>query len=93
MTPYTMGFMGVGHIGTQVARAATSVVRAGETINIPANAPHQLHNRSAQPARLLCICAPSGQEEFFLARIEALAPLYRRELLPPSGKDASSSWA
>ena len=48
-------------------RGATSVVRAGETVNIPANAPHQFTNRTDQPVRLLCICAPSGQEEFFTA--------------------------
>src|SRR5450631_487118 len=29
-------------------RGAKSVVKAGETINIPANAPHQFHNASAQ---------------------------------------------
>jgi len=40
-------------------------VRAGETLSIPANAPHSFTNASTQPARLLCICAPSGQEEFF----------------------------
>jgi len=30
-------------------RGATSVVRAGETVNIPANAPHQFTNRTDQP--------------------------------------------
>ena len=40
-------------------------VRAGETIHIPANAPHQFHNASSQPVRMLCICSPAGQEEFF----------------------------
>jgi quercetin dioxygenase-like cupin family protein len=48
-------------------RGEKSVVRAGETVHIPANAPHQFHNSSEHPVRLLCICAPSGQEEFFLA--------------------------
>ncbi len=48
-------------------RGTTSVVRAGETANIPANAPHAFRNTSERPARLLCICAPSGQEAFFLA--------------------------
>jgi quercetin dioxygenase-like cupin family protein len=48
-------------------RGAKSVVRAGETANIPANAPHQFRNSSARPARLLCLCAPAGQEEFFMA--------------------------
>jgi quercetin dioxygenase-like cupin family protein len=46
-------------------RCEKSVVRAGETIHIPANAPHSFTNASSQPARLLCICAPAGQEEFF----------------------------
>ena len=41
------------------------MVRAGETIHIPANAPHQFHNASSKPVRMLCICSPAGQEEFF----------------------------
>ncbi len=47
-------------------RGTTSTARAGETINIPANAPHAFRNASAQPARLLCMCSPPGQERFFL---------------------------
>src|SRR5580658_446491 len=39
-----------------VFRDAKSVVRAGETIHIPANAPHQFQNKSERAARLLCIC-------------------------------------
>ncbi len=46
-------------------RGQKSVVRAGETLGIPANAPHSFTNISQEPARLLCICAPAGQEEFF----------------------------
>ncbi len=46
-------------------RGAKSVVRAGQTVHIPANAPHQFHNVSDEAARMLCICAPAGQEEFF----------------------------
>ena len=46
-------------------RGKKSVVRAGETINIPANAPHSFRNASQDLVRLLCICAPAGQEEFF----------------------------
>ena len=46
-------------------RGAKSIVRAGQTVHIPANAPHQFHNASDRPARLLCICSPAGQEEFF----------------------------
>jgi quercetin dioxygenase-like cupin family protein len=46
-------------------RGQKTTVKAGETISIPANAPHQFHNISDKPARLLCICSPAGQEEFF----------------------------
>lgn len=40
-------------------------VQAGDTINIPANAPHQFHNASNKPTRMLCICSPAGQDNFF----------------------------
>ena len=46
-------------------RGVKSMARAGQTLHIPANAPHQFHNASGQNARLLCICSPAGQEEFF----------------------------
>ena len=46
-------------------RGTKSIVKTGETINIPANAPHQFHNSSDNAVRLLCICSPAGQEEFF----------------------------
>ena len=46
-------------------RGRKSMVRAGDTVNIPANAPHQFHNSSSEPVRLLCICSPAGQENFF----------------------------
>ena len=47
-------------------RGENLTVRAGEVNNIPANAPHRFQNNSKEPARLLCMCSPSGQEEFFL---------------------------
>ena len=47
-------------------RGETTVARAGATINIPANAPHRFRNASESAARLLCMCSPPGQEEFFL---------------------------
>ena len=50
-----------------VFRGQKATVRGGDTIQIPANAPHSFKNVSARPARLLCICAPAGQEEFFRA--------------------------
>lgn len=39
---------------------------AGSTVNIPANAPHAFKNNSDRPARLLCMCTPAGQDEFFM---------------------------
>jgi quercetin dioxygenase-like cupin family protein len=54
-------------------RGETSVVRAGATVNVPANAPHSFVNKSGKMARMLCMCAPAGQEEFFLAVGDAVA--------------------
>src|ERR1700751_1379973 len=39
----------------------------GQTVKIPANAPHFFTNTSGMQARMLCMCTPAGQEEFFLA--------------------------
>jgi quercetin dioxygenase-like cupin family protein len=61
-------------------RGKKSVVRAGDTVNIPANAPHQFHNASSKPTRLLCICSPAGQENFF---IEVGVPVATRTTPPP----------
>lgn len=47
-------------------RGQTTTATAGDTVNIPANAPHQFRNTSTQPARMLCICSPAGQDEFFM---------------------------
>lgn len=91
-------------------RGQTFTARQGETINVPANAPHAFTNATDTPARLLCLCAPAGQEEFFtlvgqpvatrteappplteqeqaefVEKAQALAPVYRTELLPPPG--------
>ena len=46
-------------------RGDTLRLRAGETVNVPANAPHAFRVVSDTPARLLCMCTPAGQEEFF----------------------------
>ena len=63
-------------------RGESMTVRAGETVNVPANAPHGFHNASNAPTRLLCLCAPAGQDEFFTlvgqpvgSRTEAPQPL------------------
>jgi quercetin dioxygenase-like cupin family protein len=48
-------------------RGEKTVVKAGTTVNIPANAPHFFHNASGKTARMLCMCTPAGIEEFFMA--------------------------
>jgi quercetin dioxygenase-like cupin family protein len=48
-------------------RGETKLVKAGMTVNIPANAPHFFSQRKHGSARMLCMCAPAGQEEFFMA--------------------------
>jgi quercetin dioxygenase-like cupin family protein len=54
-------------------RGETQVASAGMTINIPANAPHAFRNVSGRSARLLCMCTPAGQDEFFLTIGTAVA--------------------
>ncbi|MEU6402518.1 cupin domain-containing protein [Streptomyces sp. NPDC046985] len=48
-----------------IFRGETRRVAAGSTVNIPANAPHHFRNNSGRPARMLCMCTPAGQEEYF----------------------------
>jgi quercetin dioxygenase-like cupin family protein len=61
-------------------RGQKSIVKEGDTINIPANAPHSFHNTSSNATRLLCICSPAGQEEFFK---EVGTPVATRTTPPP----------
>ena len=61
-------------------RGAKSIVRVGQTLHIPANAPHQFQNVSDQAVRLLCICSPAGQEEFFA---QVGVPVAARTTAPP----------
>ena len=48
-------------------RGQTQTVKAPFTINIPSNAPHQFKNTSGKQVHMLCLCAPAGQDEFFMA--------------------------
>ena len=48
-----------------IFRGQKIVLQAGETLHIPANAPHSFVNASDESVRLLCICSPAGQETFF----------------------------
>jgi quercetin dioxygenase-like cupin family protein len=66
-------------------RGSKSVARAGDTVNIPANSPHQFHNSSRRAVRMLCLCSPAGQEKFFL---EVGVPVASRTAPPPKlGKE------
>jgi quercetin dioxygenase-like cupin family protein len=69
-------------------RGEKSTVRAGETVNIPANAPHAFTNASDRPARLLCMCSPAGQEEFFMA---VGVPVDSRTAPPPELDEAAQA--
>src|SRR3954470_16599374 len=40
-------------------------LEAGDSANIPANAPHAFRNTADAPGRLLCTVAPAGLERFF----------------------------
>jgi quercetin dioxygenase-like cupin family protein len=58
---------------------------AGESANIPANAPHSFRNPEQTPVRLLCTVAPSGLETFFA---EFGDPVPTRTSPPPRLSDA-----
>jgi quercetin dioxygenase-like cupin family protein len=64
------------------------IARAGETVNVPANAPHAFTNASDKPVRLLCMCAPAGQEKFFL---EVGVPVATRTQAPPDLDQAAQA--
>ncbi|MFL6447220.1 MAG: cupin domain-containing protein [Bryobacteraceae bacterium] len=61
-------------------RGETLTAKAGDVIAIPANAPHRFLNKTAKPARLLCICSPAGQEDYFA---EIGVPVATRTTPPP----------
>jgi len=69
-------------------RGETFIARPGETINVPANAPHAFTNATDTPSRLLCLCAPAGQEEFFK---EVGVPVAHRTEAPPALDDAATA--
>jgi quercetin dioxygenase-like cupin family protein len=71
-------------------RGKTVTVRAGETINVPANAPHSFTNASGTPSRLLCLCAPAGQDEFFTLVGQPVAT--RTEAPPPLSPDEQAAF-
>lgn len=60
-------------------RGRTQDVRTGETVNIPARAPHYFRNREREDARVLCMVTPPGLEEYFGRWGE---PLPERQSIP-----------
>jgi quercetin dioxygenase-like cupin family protein len=62
-------------------RGEKLIAKAGETVNVPANAPHVFTNARDRPARLLCLCSPAGQEEFFAL---VGVPVAHRSEAPPA---------
>jgi quercetin dioxygenase-like cupin family protein len=71
-------------------RGEKHVVKAGSTVNIPANAPHFFTNRSTD-ARMLCMCTPAGAEEFFAAVGTKLAS--KHDVPAKMSPDEMAAWA
>jgi uncharacterized cupin superfamily protein len=69
-----------------IFRGKKSVVGTGQTVSIPANAPHSFTNAAKHAARLLCICAPAGLDEFFMA---VGVPVTSRTTPPPQADEAT----
>jgi hypothetical protein len=70
-------------------RAQHFLPRTGQTVNVPANAPHPFTNASGRAARLPCACsAPGPQEGFFFA---AGDPVATRTAPPPELDEAAKA--
>ena len=54
-----------GAIEVQLRDLPPRRLEAGDSVNIPANAPHSFRNAGDEEARLLCTVAPAGLERFF----------------------------
>lgn len=70
-------------------RRETSVARSGETVNVPVNAPLQVENVSDRPARLLRMCSPAGQDEFF----RGIGQVGATQTTPPAPLDEAAQAA
>jgi quercetin dioxygenase-like cupin family protein len=71
-----------------IFRGEKHAARSGETVHVPANAPHQFRNSSPYAARMLCICSPAGPEKFFL---ELGVPVATRTASPPKLDEAGQA--
>ena len=67
-------------------RGVSTVATAGETINVPANAPHVFRNASTARAAAVSLL-PAGQEEFFK---EIGVPVAHRTEAPPALDEAAT---
>ena len=67
------------------------IARAGETVHVPANSPHAFTNSADRPSRLLCICAPPGQENMFFTLVGQPVAT-RTEPPPPLDADAQAAF-
>ncbi|HEV2537439.1 MAG TPA: hypothetical protein VGU21_08010, partial [Streptosporangiaceae bacterium] len=56
----------------------------------PPNASHAFTNAGDTPSRLLCLCAPAGQEKFFTLVGQPVAT--RTEAPPPLDADARAAF-
>jgi quercetin dioxygenase-like cupin family protein len=74
-----------GSLEVQVRDLPPVRLEAGDTANIPANAPQAFRNPAQTPARLLCTVAPAGLERFFA---EFGDPVPTRTSPAPSLSDA-----
>ena len=71
-------------------RGKKSTVRAGDSLNIPSDAPHQFHNASPNACRMICICSPAGNDDFFL---EVGTPVATRTTpRPPLDKEGMAAF-
>jgi hypothetical protein len=69
----------------------TVLVALGSGLGVAvANAPHSFTNASGTPSRLLCMCAPAGQEEFFTLVGQPVAT--RTGAPPPLSPDAQAAF-
>ena len=66
-------------------RGETSKANTGETVNVPALAPHSFHNPTDRAVRLLCLVAPAGLEAYFAAFAD---PVPTRTSPPPKLSEA-----
>jgi quercetin dioxygenase-like cupin family protein len=71
-------------------RGEHTTARPGDTVHVPANAPHGFTNSADAAVRLLCICSPAGQEQFFELVGQPVAS--RTEPPPPLNEDEQAAF-